>query len=41
MNKENIDKNPVVRLAFEFSLEIIKFCEALEHQRKFVIADRC
>jgi four helix bundle protein len=38
MNKEAIDRNPVVKLAFEFSLEIIAFCELLESQRKYVIA---
>ena len=38
MNKETIDKNPVIKLSFEFSLDIIKFCEVLEQHRKFVIA---
>ena len=38
MNKEAIDKNPVVKLAFEFSLEIISFCELLESNKKYVIA---
>ena len=38
MNKEAIDKNPVVKLAFEFSLEVINFCELLEIQKKYVIA---
>lgn len=38
MNKEAIDKNPGVKLAFEFSLEIISFCELLERQKKFIIA---
>jgi four helix bundle protein len=38
MNKDAIDKNPVVKLAFEFSPEIISFCELLEHQKKYVIA---
>jgi len=38
MNKEAIDKNPVVKLAFEFSLEIISFCELLEANKKYVIA---
>ena len=38
MNKESIDKNPVVKLAFEFSLDIISFCELLEQQKKFIIA---
>jgi four helix bundle protein len=38
MNKETIDKNPVLKLAFDFSLSIISFCELLESQKKFVIA---
>ena len=38
MNKEAIDKNLVIKLSFEFSLEIIKFCEIPEQQKKFVIA---
>jgi four helix bundle protein len=38
MNKEAFDKNPVVKLAFEFSLEIISFFELLENQKKYVIA---
>jgi len=38
MNKETIDRNPVVKLPFEFSLELIVFCELLETQRKYVIA---
>lgn len=38
MNKESIDKNPVVKLAFEFSLDIITFCEKLEKERKFIIS---
>ena|SRR5882724_3973990 len=33
-----IDKNPVVKLSIEFSLDIIKFCEKLEQQKKFVLA---
>jgi len=38
MNKESIDKNPVVKLAFEFSLDIITFYEKLETERKFIIS---
>ena len=33
-----IQKNEVVRLAFQFSLSIIEYCEKLESERKFVIA---
>ena len=38
MNKEKIDQNPVLKLSFEFALQIIEFCEKLESQKKFVIA---
>lgn len=38
MNKEAIAKNPVVKLSFEFSLDIITYCELLEANRKYVIA---
>src|SRR5688572_22576025 len=38
MTKEAIDKNPVVKLAFEFSIEIIAFSEILEAQKKYVLA---
>ena len=33
-----MDNNLVVKLAFEFSLAIIDFCEILEQQKKFVIS---
>lgn len=38
MNKESIDKNPVVKLAFEFALDIISFCDLLEQQKKYIIS---
>jgi|SRR5687767_10702927 len=38
MNRSAIDNNPVVKLAFEFSLAIITYCELLESRKKFVIA---
>ncbi|HLK28271.1 MAG TPA: four helix bundle protein [Puia sp.] len=38
MNKDAIEKNPVVKLSFEFSLAVITFCELLEQQKKFVLA---
>ena len=34
--KENI----ILKLTFRFSLEIIKYCEALELNKKFVIANQ-
>ena len=38
MNKEDIGKNPVLKLAFDFSLLIIEFCERLESAKKFIVA---
>ena len=38
MNRESISKNPVLALAFKFSLEIIRFCEDLEQRRKYILA---
>lgn len=37
MNKEKIDQNPVLKLSFEFTLQIIEFCEMPESEKKFVI----
>ena len=38
MNKESIDRNVVLKLAFDFALLIMGFCEKLEADRKFIIA---
>jgi four helix bundle protein len=38
MNKDAIDKNPVVKMSFEFSLAIIRFCEELDAARKYVLS---
>ncbi len=32
------NNNPIVKLSFEFALEIIEFAELLESSRKFVVA---
>jgi four helix bundle protein len=32
------ENNPVLQLSFEFALDIIAFCELLEHKRKYVIS---
>ena len=36
MNKEQINTNPVLKLSFEFSLQIIQYCEQLEAAKKFI-----
>ena len=38
MVKNALEKNPVVKLAFEFSLMIIEYCERLDHEKKYVVA---
>jgi len=40
MNKERMDKNPILKLPFEFAFEIIRFCEEPQTQKKFVIAQQ-
>lgn len=38
MRKEVFDKNPVLKLAFDFSLMVIEYCELLESNKKFIVA---
>jgi four helix bundle protein len=38
MKREVFDKNPILKLSFEFSLQVIDYCEVLESQRKYVLA---
>jgi four helix bundle protein len=38
MQKELIEKNPLLKLSIEFSLSVIDYCEQLESSRKFVLA---
>ena len=40
MQKELIQKNPVVKLSFNFSLKLIQYCEQLDNARKFVIMNQ-
>ncbi len=40
MNKELIEKNQIVKLTFEFALDMIEYCEVLEGKRKFVVANQ-
>ena len=37
MKKELIDKNPLLKLSFEFSLLVIEYSELLELNKKFVV----
>lgn len=38
MKKDLFDKNPVLKLSFDFSLMVIEYCELLEANRRFVVA---
>ncbi len=38
MRKEVFDKNPVLKISFDFSLMIIEYCEVLEANKKFIVA---
>lgn len=38
MKKEVFDKNPILRLSFDFSLMVIEYCEKLEAGKRYVIA---
>ncbi len=38
MKKEIFDNNPILKLSFDFALQIIQYCELLEKDRKFVVA---
>ncbi|MDQ3682150.1 MAG: four helix bundle protein [Bacteroidota bacterium] len=38
MQKELIEKNPILKLTIDFSLLIIEYCEKLEGEKRFVIA---
>ena len=37
-NDQNRSSNPLLQLSFEFALAIIKYCERIEADRKYVIA---
>ncbi|MGN7783073.1 four helix bundle protein [Niabella sp. 22666] len=38
MKREVIEKNPILKLSFDFSLMVIDYCEKLELQKKFIIS---
>lgn len=40
MQKTLFENNPVLKLTFDFSLQIIVFCEHLQEQKKFVISNQ-
>lgn len=38
MQKDFIEKNPILKLTIEFSLMAVDYCESLEAAKKFIIA---
>ena len=38
MKKELFEKNPILKLTFDFSLMIINYCEQLDAQKKYIIS---
>lgn len=38
MKREIIEKNPVLKLSFDFSLMVVDYCERLELQKEFIIS---
>ena len=38
MKKELFDNNPVLKLSFDCSLMVIRYCEQLEANKQFIIA---
>ena len=38
MKKELFEKNPILKLMFDFSLMIINYCEQLDTQKKYIIS---
>jgi|SRR6185312_3872439 len=38
MKKEDIEANPILKLTFDFSLEIMDYCDRLDELRKYTIS---
>jgi four helix bundle protein len=38
MDKELFEKNPILKLTFDFSLMIIDYCELLDSNKKYIIS---
>ena len=38
MEKQLFEKNPILKLAFDFSLMVISYCEILDSQKKYIIS---
>ena len=40
MRNEDIKKNLIVNLTFEFSIDILNYCELLESKRKYILSNQ-
>lgn len=40
MNKELIEKNPILKLSFEFAILIMSYCDELQALKKFTISNQ-
>jgi len=40
MKKEDIEKNEIVKLTLDFSLDIIEYCELLEGRKRYVMSNQ-
>lgn len=40
MRQDKVEENVIVKLSFEFALEVIAYCELLETNRKYVLANQ-
>lgn len=40
MQKELIEKNPILKLTLDFSLLVINYCEQLEVEQKYIVANQ-
>lgn len=38
MKREIFDKNPILKLSFDFALMIVEYCELLETNKKFIVS---
>ena len=38
MQKEMIENNPILKLSFDFALQVVDYCEALDAGRKWVVS---
>jgi four helix bundle protein len=40
MQKEMIDRNPILKLTFEFAIMIMNYCDVLQELKKFTISNQ-